>query len=321
MTQARNAADLVNSAVLGGNLTIGNTTISATSVASDAFAPNATFGGFMRNLFINGKFDIWQRGTSISVSAATSTYTADRFYCFPVGSGATVARSLQNNTLGFYAAQITGAAGNTYVDFGQKIESYMLYPAVTGNITFSCWMYNATGAAITPIWTLQTPTAQDNWAGGNQQAAASFQSCPNNAWTKLTFTVNPFSYTNISNGMLICVRVYSLLATQSVYFSQFQLEQGSIATQFESRPIGLELALCQRYYFQPTAGASPAQSFAINTNQYAGGSLPVTMRTNPTMTFPGLSGGSQTSLTVSPCYFYFYYNTTSGYSITASAEL
>ena len=30
--------------------------------------------------------------------------------------------------------------------------------------------------------------------------------------------------------------------------AEWQLEEGSIATPFEVRPIGLELALCQRYY-------------------------------------------------------------------------
>ena len=33
-----------------------------------------------------------------------------------------------------------------------------------------------------------------------------------------------------------------------IRFSQVQLEEGTVATSFEHRPIALELALCQRYY-------------------------------------------------------------------------
>jgi hypothetical protein len=98
--------------------------------------------------------------------------------------------------------------------------------------------------------------------------------------------------------MLIAIRVYNLLATQSVYFSQFQLEQGSIPTQFESRPFGLELALCQRYFYTSfagrTAGASPSFWFGtLDGLSVAGKTIyPVQMRTTPTITLYSTSGAS-----------------------------
>lgn len=63
-----------------------------------------------------------------------------------------------------------------------------------------------------------------------------------------------------------------------------QLEAGSVASAFERRPIGTELALCQRYYYR----------LAQNTSRYGSGyaktsttadilvDFPVTMRTAPT---------------------------------------
>ena len=69
-----------------------------------------------------------------------------------------------------------------------------------------------------------------------------------------------------------------------------QLEVGSVATDFEHRSFGQELALCQRYYFKrkadPDYASGGATMFAIAYNQdqyYANGIIdfPVSMRTEP----------------------------------------
>ena len=46
------------------------------------------------------------------------------------------------------------------------------------------------------------------------------------------------------------------VANSTFYLTGVQLEQGSVATPFEQRPIGAELALCQRYYWRTTGDAS-----------------------------------------------------------------
>lgn len=69
-------------------------------------------------------------------------------------------------------------------------------------------------------------------------------------------TINSQSFTTIANGSSFTLTIsagqnlwikFSSDATGST-FNFVQLEEGSVATPFEHRPIGLELSLCQRYY-------------------------------------------------------------------------
>ena len=85
-----------------------------------------------------------------------------------------------------------------------------------------------------------------------------------------------------------------MVATQGAnfYVTGVQLEKGSVATPFEFRQFGTELALCQRYYYQWQAlsGANTTfcNVFAISTtNGYGTFKLPVTMRTSPSLTTTG----------------------------------
>ena len=78
------------------------------------------------------------------------------------------------------------------------------------------------------------------------------------------------------------------------YITGVQLEAGTTASPFEYRQYGAELQLCQRYYWKTTSGSGPTGAFAWSW--YASGAgmtsrwsitLPVTMRTEPTITING----------------------------------
>jgi hypothetical protein len=72
--------------------------------------------------------------------------------------------------------------------------------------------------------------------------------------------------------------------------TNIQLEEGSIATPFELRPVGLELSLCQRYYTKRKFFIGAIYNSIENTTWGANVQWPQNMRTTPTTTIVG--GGS-----------------------------
>jgi len=116
-----------------------------------------------------------------------------------------------------------------------------------------------------------------------------------------------------------------------------QLELGKVATPFEYRSYGEELALCQRYYFKSTGAiALSGQTYAVSPSVdglRVPFNFPVTMRANPTTAVSGGSdGGSAATLQIiydSPDHAILNLKSNSanhhvwwqGGSITADAEL
>jgi hypothetical protein len=113
-----------------------------------------------------------------------------------------------------------------------------------------------------------------------------------------------------------------------------QLEVGTVATQFEHRPYGTELALCQRYYWRLYSTVYNF-SFATASGQWLTEPVynPVTMRAQPTVNV-STSGSTGTNNSVSPAPYspditFLYLQAdkawndvyASGFEFTASAEM
>ena len=94
----------------------------------------------------------------------------------------------------------------------------------------------------------------------------------------------------ISNGgqVTLTANTNATIKFSSGTVSLVQLEEGSVATPFENRPIGTELALCQRYYQAFTFGVTQTLSGDAWTPFFY--SFPVTMRSTPTITSQNING-------------------------------
>ena len=235
-----------------------------------------------RNRIINGDFNIWQMGTSIVPALSSIAYTADQFYAFVTGASPTYARvTLSGSGINGSdtALQITGIGGNTTNNLGQRIEAANCTDMIAGKVyTLSAMIYSSSGS-LSPVYSIQTANAGDNFATLTALASGFLSSVPATTWTKVSAT---FTCTNeCLKGVQIEMQLGSITAGRTVLVKDFQLEARSVATPFEKTVAPLELIKCQRYYETgfATLEAYSSGSIACSMTPY----FKATKRTNPTV--------------------------------------
>lgn len=304
-TGASTAADArtnLGAAASGAN----NDITSLDGVTSINSGPLAGF----RNAIINGAFDIWQRGTSAAETSAAYQYKwNDRFAGHSDGANLTRARStdVPSGETFEYSLQITGAASATHSYVVYRIEAADAKRlAHLSAMEFSFWLKLTLGAApVAPDVNVFTADAEDNFSASTYRTNMTFFATSDDTWTRLSETINPSSLTNWDNGVefrLILNGSNALSSgTKIARTTGWQLEPGSVATEFERRPIGTELALCQRYYeksYDPSVtpgtitfvGAVGAN--ATSPSDVAGTRWKVSKRSTPTVVVYSTSTGN-----------------------------
>jgi len=285
---------VVGDARITGILTIGTgsitingptDTISGVTTINTASINNGPLAGF-RNAIINGGFEIAQRGTSISSGVGVLTYTLDRW----IVAANTVAVEVYQGTqtaFPYNYLSIVGSSGNTGVSIRQRIEAKNIRDLAGKQVTLSFYIYNATSNASTISVELDRANAEDNFSALTNFYSASLASTTNTDRQTVTVTLPA----EARNG--IEVRFSAPAITSGIFvLHTVQLEPGPVATPFERRPIGTELALCQRYFYSTTTNGSnhALANQKTNTSGNFGGALPVQnrfpvqMRTAPNVT-------------------------------------
>jgi len=274
--------------------------------ANSALWVPPTFG---KNVMINGNFDFWQRGTSLSAGAGG--YLADRWTSSATSAVATtIAHSREAFTMAqtdvpyeptyFLRSVVSaGTASNDYAYLMQKIKNVRTFAAQNAVLSFY--------AKANTNKNLSVEFCQNFGAGGSYITAIGVTKVGiTSTWTKITV---PVSIPSLSGGTMgvggsLDLRIWldagtdmdartDSLGHQSGTFdiAQVQLEAGSIATPFEQRPYGVELALCLAHYYRKTAETtySPFGMGALSSTTQAvlGIPLPVPMYSVPTFNAVG----------------------------------
>lgn len=240
-------------------------------------------GLMFRNKIINGGFDIWQRATSST--GTTGIVSADRWEVWqPNTNTARTAFTLGQTTVPgnpkyYITTTRTVAASSDNMILSQKIEFPESFSGQT--VTASFWAKAASSKTI----------YVDFWAYMNGvEVLDSDQATINltTSWQQFVFTITLPNFasgkTSAANDWIAFrfLELYTGFTTFTIDFAQVQVELGSQPTPFEQRPIGIELALCQRYYCACGAG-SPGLFNAASTARFSV-QFATSMRVAPTVT-------------------------------------
>ena len=281
-----------------------------------------------KNLVINGDFRIWQRGTSFTNATSSYAYAADRWRFFGQATTGSATVSRQAFTVGqtdvpgeptYYLRWNQTVAATGTVALTQPIENVRTYAGSTVIINFY--------AKAAATRTIKVRLSQNFGSGGSTTVSGTETDIDlTTSWQQFTATITLASISGKTIGTsdyLDMVFLDSNSSTFTIDLANVQVEAGSVATDFEYRPLTEEVALCQRYYEKSyvtsiapgtlvTAGSKRYQACAaISTGTPTTESFVVEKREIPTVTIYSPNSGSSGKA----------YNTTSAGDFTAFASL
>ena len=242
-------------------------------------------GAGRRNILINGDFQVSQRGDYTTAGTAPNAYVLDRWLVDRNGT-ATVQHTTGHDIPGTPAIckaikLVQTVTGTNFLGVRQKIENPSTYAGRT--FTYSAWIRSNTPNARIECYT--PGTTPNLYVGPNHSGNGEWE------YLSFTFTLNRGTPTEFLADVFIDNGAYSnttITAGDYIEATMLQLELGKVATPFEHRSYGEELALCQRYYEEITSPSYDLFLYAINTDNGGGYRrasfyYKVTKRVNPTI--------------------------------------
>jgi hypothetical protein len=260
------------------------------------------------NPVINSAFNVWQRGTSISLGASASYlngFLADRWQTSTSsGQASTITRQATGDTTNLpfiqYALRYqrnAGQTGTALSGFYQSMETVNSIPFVGKTITYSFYAraganYSPTSSALAARVYSGTGTDQSAFVYTSQASVINTTMTLTTTWQRFTATGTvSTSATELAVGF---EWTPTGTAGAADYFevTGVQIDIGNVALPFRTAGVSYEqeLALCQRYYWrwgaQVTGGNPmmiPFGTAQSTTNLVVSVPIKQTMRTTPTL--------------------------------------
>lgn len=289
ITEAKLANNAVTASKIASNA-VTNSKIASSAITNDKF--DSTVQLSYRNRLINGNMIVDQRNSGVSqtfTAAAAIAYCVDRWHAKCTGANITGAQLVSGGRT-FY--RFTGAASNTGLEFGQRIESINSRDMAGKGCVLSL---KASSTSITSLtWTAYYANSTDTFSAKTQIATGTFTITS----TEATYTTTVSVPAAATTGIEIVISCGALLAAQTLTITDVQFEIGSSGTSFENRLYISELSMAQRYYERETTSTSFICSTDLTITAPSRG-YKVSKRASPTLTVT-VSGGSGAAFSSGP---------------------
>ena len=276
--------------------------------------------GFV-NRIINGAMVIDQRNAGASVTPTDGQYTLDRWlvetsqsskFSVQQNAGSVTPPAGFTNYLGVTSLSAYSPVSTDYMWLSQRIEGFNVADLGFGTanaktITLSFWVRSSLtgsfGASISNIAARVYPfnytiSSADTWEYKTVTIAGDTSgtwNTGNGSGMRIQFnigtgsdrlgTTSAWGSSDFRGGLTGATAVVGTNGA-TFYITGVQLEVGSVATPFERRPYGTELALCQRYFYALAVGNNKVigvGSYTSSTRIDAFAFFKQSMRVNPTL--------------------------------------
>lgn len=295
----------------------------AAELASLASASETALGN--RNMIINGDMKISARGTSFTGFGAAVNYSLDRFANYHSSDGAfTISQETSVVPTDFtHALKILTTTADSSIAAGQRL---IVFTRCEGNnVSHLNWGTSAAETVTLSFYVRSSITGTHGGAIGNgsdnRNYPFTYTISSADTWERKTITISGDQTGTWATGTGRSLQIVWGLGVGSTfsgsagawasgdinsatgattgvlgtlnatwYLTGVQLEVGTVATPFEHRSVGQEMALCQRYYqtINPKVNAIFAAGYQNNSERISQTHrLGVEMRIDPTCTVHG----------------------------------
>jgi len=233
-------------------------------------------GAGRRNLIINGGFEISQRGDySSNTATGQNAYRLDRWKhlvsVVTCNTRRDINQTVNGELMNVWRMEAT-STGTGRFGIRQYVEATSTgrTPTAGKPTTLSVWMRSNNPNSRIYVYDYGTPGVLNSHVSHSGSGQ----------WEKLSITFTPSTGSVTANGSglelnFVCTTTVngnvSVTSGDYIEIAQPQLEVGSLATPFEHRSYGEELALCQRYYQKFYSGDGSGRHFFLISDQNGAG--------------------------------------------------